>query len=162
MTTIGQVTTGGRYHLNLHGLAACGAGTGRILHSTVIPATSATAYGNYCKRCQRAMARTVTIDEVAAAVPNGGYKIRKAGRGFMAFGPSAQNWDAASPWEALAITRRARGAQVRAARAAKAERERAAQQRAAVAHLHCQECGRRLSDQDLMTPVVPGYCFDCA
>ena len=162
MTTIGQVTATGKWHLNLHGLAACGTGTGRIIKATVQPATAASAYGKICRTCQRGLRRALTLVEAADAMPAGGYKVHYHFRSgtYMIFGPNAQNWSTASPWDALQSARKARGAQVRAMRAAKAERERAARHRTA-GNLHCRECGCRLSDQDLLTPVVPGYCFNC-
>lgn len=50
MITVGQVTRNGKTHLNLHGLAACGAGTGRIIAATIHEITPADT-GHVCRRC---------------------------------------------------------------------------------------------------------------
>jgi hypothetical protein len=164
MTTIGQVTTGGRYHLNLHGLAACGSGTGRIIASTVVPATTAAAHKHTCKRCMRGLARDLALEEATAGLPRG-YRISSTSVGLLVLAPFGTGWNtaAASPYEAMRAARVHRGQVVRSAQAAKAEAEaeRKAAKGAAAAHFYCRECGGRLSDFDLNASPVVGMHFDC-
>lgn len=59
-TYIGRVSTrrGARRHLALHGLAYCGAGTGRIITAELLTpelARTATTAGDTCRRCAAAL-----------------------------------------------------------------------------------------------------------
>lgn len=164
MTTIGQVTTGGMYHINLHGLAACGSGSGRILRTTIIPATDPSAWGKCCQRCQAALRREVTLAEARAALPKG-YRINPFHQHYMASSNiCGHNWSngTISPWEALRAARQDAGRRAHTARIAREERERQAQQRKSVSHTHCRECGTWLTEFDLVARSVEGYCFNCA
>jgi hypothetical protein len=165
MTTIGQVTTNGKWHLNLHGLAACGAGTGRIIRATITTATDLKAHGATCKRCLPGLRRDVTLTEATQALPKrGGYRISSTRTGLLVLAGFGCGWNhtATTPWDAMRLARQHRGQVVRAERAAKAERARRAATTAAVAHLHCRNCGGRLSDFDLHASPVEGLHFDCA
>jgi hypothetical protein len=162
-TTIGQVTTGGLYHLNLHGLAACGSGAGRIHKNTIIPATSADAWGKVCKRCQRGLRRDVTVAEAQTAAPKG-MRINQTNAGILITSAALDGWNAAAPtaWNALLAARLRRGEQIRAAQAAKAARATREAGRSAAAAHHCRECGKRLQWEEYGATNMPGHCFNCA
>ncbi|WP_018807317.1 hypothetical protein [Salinispora arenicola] len=58
----GRVSTrkGARHHLALHGLAYCGAGTGRVIDAQPLTPTQAHALtGQVCRRCAAALDRRV-------------------------------------------------------------------------------------------------------
>jgi len=163
MATIGQVTTGGRYHTNLHGLAACGAGSGRIRKNTIIPATSADAWGTVCKRCIRGLRRNVTAADAQAAAPRG-LRISQTNAGLLVTSTALDGWNtsAATAWDALRAARLRRGEQIRTAQAAKAERAAREATRSAAAAHYCRECGNRLQWEEYGATNMPGYCFNCA
>jgi len=164
-TQLGQTTTrrGAKLHLAVSGLAACGAGSGRIIAATTIPAHKITALGSLCRTCQRILRLRYTAAEAAKVAPKG-YRIATwtgwSGQAITIAGPCPTGYSSsqATAWDALIdarIHQTRTAVAARKARAAKAARE-------AIDSHFCRECGKGLSHFDHQAASAHGYCFDCA